>query len=97
MNPVVAFLSAYNHKTIPEHLKSVIYALWYVHSTPDIGMNFYYTRVTETHAQIHNPLTHYKEAYTNTSDPMPSSQHELTVYYDSCWGSKVESATKKGT
>ena len=56
----VALFLAYNHNPRPKHLKAVLYALWYVHSTPDLGITISSVEATEPHDQICHPFPNEK-------------------------------------
>ena len=62
LTPGVAFLSAYNHHPSPDHLKSELYALWYINSTPDLGIILSFAESIEPHDHINHPFTNEKEA-----------------------------------
>ena len=88
------FLLAYNHHASPKHLKSSLYALQYIHLTPDLRVNFSSVSATEPHTQIFHPFPHDKEAYIGVSAPTSTSQHKLKGYSYACWGSQVDSMIK---
>ena len=85
---------AYNHHPSLEHFKLSLYALQYIHLTPDLGVNFSSVSATETHTQIFHPFPHDKEAYIGVYAPTPTSQDKLTGYSDAYWGSQMESMKK---
>ena len=89
LTPTVAFLSSYNHRPSPEHIKATIYSLMYINSTPDLEINLSSTKSIEPHSHIHHPSPYYKEDYIDASDPRTTSQHELMGYSYAYWGSKV--------
>ena len=63
LTPALEFLIAYNHHTSTNYIKSTIYSLWYIHSTPEFGINFSSANYTEPHSQIHHIFPYYNEAY----------------------------------
>ena len=67
------FLSAYNHKTSPEHIKSALYFLWYVHSNLDLGITAPSTETTKPHSQIHPTFPDVAVVDANGADARGSS------------------------
>ena len=59
------------------HLKDALYFLWYIYSTPDLGINFFSMEYIDTHDQIYHPIPYYKETYSDAYTPMTTSNHEF--------------------
>ena len=91
---VVVFILAYSHNPSPEHIKRAIYNLCHACSVPFIGIKFSSSETNKPNSQIYHPFPQDKEYYIDVSSPTLALQHELTAYYDSCWGLQVESTMK---
>ena len=95
--PVHSFLSSYNSKPTPGHMKAALYALHYVHSTHDYGISFTSKDTKPMHTYLHFPDKSDAEAYTDAVPPTSESSHKITTYSDACWGSQIGSAVREGT
>ncbi len=53
--PVHSFLSSYSNKPAPDHMKTALYALHYVHSTYDYGITFTSSVTSPIHTYVQFP------------------------------------------
>ena len=60
--PAHSFLSSYNNKPSPGHMKAAIYVLRYVHSTVDHGISFASEDTAPVHTFLHFPQSSDTEA-----------------------------------
>ena len=95
--PVHSFLSSYNNKLAPGHMKAALYALHYIHSTYDYGITFTSSTTSPIHTYVHFPDLSDVEAYIDTVPPSESNCAPLTAYSNACWGSQLGSAVRDGT
>jgi hypothetical protein len=95
--PVHSFLSLYNNKPSPGHMKAALHALHYIHSTHDYGINFTSENRHPLHTYLHFPDSLDTEAYLDATPPKPGMESKLTTYSDACWGSQIGNAVREGT
>jgi hypothetical protein len=95
--PVHSFLSSYNCKPSPGHMKAGLHVLHYIHSTHDFGIHFTSSSTEPVHTFVHFPDSSDVEAYKDAKPPSPLHQSPLTSYSDACWGSQIGSAVRDGT
>jgi hypothetical protein len=95
--PVHSFLSSYSNKPAPGHMKEVLYALHYIHSTYDYGITFTSSTTSPIHTYIYFPDPLGVEAYTDAIPPSESNCAPLTTHSNACWGSQLGSAVRDGT
>ncbi|KAL7547756.1 hypothetical protein ACHAWF_011034 [Thalassiosira exigua] len=95
--PVHSFLSSYNNKPAPGHMKAALYAFHYVHSTHDYGISFTSKEKAPMHTYIHYPDSSDVEAYDDAKRPSGGTSHKCTTYSDACWGSQLGNSVPMGT
>ena len=95
--PVHSFLSSYNNKPSPGHMKAALHALHYIHSTHDYGITFTSENRHPLHTYLHFPDSSDTEAYLDATPPRSGMESKLTTYSDACWGSQIGNAVREGT
>jgi hypothetical protein len=71
LTAVHSFLSSYSHKPAMGHMKAVLFALHYIHSTYDYGISFTSNAMALMHSYIHYPPSMDIEAYMDATPPTP--------------------------
>jgi hypothetical protein len=94
---VHSFLSSYSNKPSVVHMKAVLYALHYIHSTEDCGISFTSEDLVPMHCFVHYPHLINVGAYTDIIPPSDVNSLTLLSYNDACWGSHIGSAVADGT
>jgi hypothetical protein len=87
-----SFLAIYSNKTMHCHWNAVLYALQYIHSTINNGINFTSKGSFPLHAFMHLPHSSNTEAYHNSIPPQDGQHHCFTTYSNACWGSQLQNA-----
>ena len=95
--PVHSFLSSYSASPAPGHMKAALYALHYIHSTHDYGIQFTSRDTKPIHTYLHFPDSSDSEVYEDAMPPKQNRLHHLTTYSDANWGSQIGNAVRDGT
>jgi hypothetical protein len=94
---VHSFLSAYSNKHLTGHMKVVLHALHYIHSTHDYGISFTSDNIGEMHSFMHFPPSSDMEVYWDALPLKHANLLALLSYSNACWGSQIENAIANGT
>ncbi len=79
---VHSFLSSYSNKPSVGHMKAVVYALHYIHSTHNHGVSFTSEDLAPIHCFIHYPPSTDIESYADAIPPTVVNALALLSYSD---------------
>jgi hypothetical protein len=97
LTAIHSFLSSYSAKPSVGHMKSVLYAVHFIHSMYDYGISFTSNNMMPMHSYIHYPPSTNVEAYTGTIPPKLFTTRTISAYSNACWGSQIGNAVADGT